>query len=95
MADMMTRWFKGYRGLRGEVRRVTESLAAIDIMPSTEEAEFEWPAEEKIMQSQMQNRGIRRENMQLDTSGIYRMKGKAWVPESDSGLQIKILVAGH
>ena len=63
MADVMTRWFSSYPGMQGEVQRVTESLATIDILPSAEEAELEWPAEEIIMQSKMQSRRICPENI--------------------------------
>lgn len=48
MADKMTRWYAGYRGIQSSVKRITTVLKSQDIVQSPERMELEWPDTEAI-----------------------------------------------
>ena len=91
MADIMTRWYKGYR--RGSsLKRVKEQLDQIDIVPNPAEDDFHWPSLEEIIKAQ--NRAERPVNAVKGHEGEWRINGKIWIPQEPS-LQIRLLVTGH
>ena len=52
MADIMTRWWRGYRGGRQSARRITHLLLKQDIVDSPLEENFHWPNAVEIAASQ-------------------------------------------
>ena len=95
MADMMTRWYKGYRGRWGQVSRVTEALATPDILPSLEDPDFERLTDKMIKDLKKQHRRSRLANTHLEPSSIYKLDGTIEVPDTESALPIKVLLVAH
>ena len=52
MADIMTRWWRGYRGERQAVKRNSHVLHQTDIAPSPLSEQLSWPDEEMMLKSQ-------------------------------------------
>ena len=99
MADMMTRWFAGYRGKR-EVcmarRVVTRSRAAAETRTdgANMDPESGWPSILEIKTVQDEYLQDRPRNARLNR-GIYVVNGRAWIPENAHELHIRVLAMAH
>ncbi len=95
VADIMTRWWRGYRGMRQTVKRVTHLLLERDIVYSPFCTGFEWPSIEMVLKSQERYKQDAGSECSADETGLICVKGKLWIPEKDADLQLKILLVGH
>jgi len=95
MADIMTRWLKGYRGKRLSVKRITTRLFEKDIVPSTEDESFEWISEDDIKKVQDNSKIPKTLKIVEDSSGLKMLDGKIWIPDEAAELQLKLLVIAH
>lgn len=90
MADVMTRWFRGYRGKKKMVvKYVRQVLGERDMIPS--QANDDGPDSRR---SQDQHSATRPDKASLK-DGTWTINGKVWVPQPDLHLQLGILVAAH
>lgn len=94
MADIMTRWYGGYRGPK-KVKRIGPIMSQRDIVESTEDPEFIWPTMNDICESQKTFKNEMPKNCALGSQGERELNGKIWIPSSDSELQMKLIVVAH
>ena len=95
MPDIMTRWYRGYRGNRKlKVRYIREVLEQEDIIRSVEYEGFEIPDISRIKVSQCRYREKRPQGS-VYRDGIIYCKEKIWIPRDDVELQMAVLVATH
>lgn len=91
MADMISRWWKGYRRDL-KVNRVRQMVRAVDIMPSTQDEDFIWPNDEEIKELQSKHK--------LPAGAIFdgdftTMNDKIWIPPQATDMQFRLLVVAH
>ena len=91
MADMLTRWTKGYRQVSKKSRIQLEDY---DIVPSSADPEFVWPSLEDVAQSQENYRSDAPKNSTV-SNGILYANGKLWIPKQANELQLRIIVVAH
>ena len=92
MADIMTRWWRGYRGKRQSARRITHLLLKQDIVDSLLEENFHWPNAVEIAEKYSKENTGKGNKAEGD---LWNIGGKVWIPPKNSELQIKLLVVGH
>jgi len=98
MADVMTRWFVGYRQ-----KKLTSKITAIrkthshteDIVSSPLSSSFIWPTPDTIRKSQQQHIQDKPNGCELHDQGLVITKKKIWIPQQDVQLQMKLLVISH
>jgi len=95
MADIMTRWLKGYRGKRLAVKKISTVLQETDVVPSPEDEKFEWVTEDVIKEAQNSNEPPEKLKIDTDTSGLKNHNGKVWIPDESPELQLRLLVTAH
>ena len=101
MAYIMTRWWRGYRGKRQAIKRISHVPHQRDIAPSPLSEQFSWPDEEIILMSQDKYASEACQSVKGLGNVPLTHEGKLWIPENDAELQIKLLVvsqsgaAGH
>ena len=100
-ADIMTRWFRGYRGNLAEsetalCRRVSRlALLVPPAYPSPTSAESEWPCAATLKSEQKLHVDFIPSNARLE-DGLWRMPAKRiWVPSQAHHLQLTIMLVGH
>ena len=93
MADMMTRWFKGYRGKRKTcmVRRV--QLVQEEVISPRHE-NFDWPSVAEIVKAQTDFKSELPDSLSC-TEGVYHRGESLWIPNSATELQLKLLTVAH
>lgn len=94
MADIMTRWCRGYRGKRLTVKRVTHLLLQQDVVESPLDKGFHWPDAADISKEQ---HGHEEEASDLvkKSDAVWMIDGKTWIPDACPELQLKLLVISH
>ena len=95
MADMMTRWYKGYRGKRDPAmaRRV---VASNEKSRGNEDGDSSlWPTPSEIRESQLRHSAEERPKNGSVIDNVYRVNGRLWIPSADHELQIRILTLSH
>lgn len=90
MADIMTRWCKGYR--YSKISRI--QVANSDRVPSVQDSDFHWPTSNDIEKAQSKYSKHRPKNA-TKTGGIYYLKEKIWIPTDASNLQLSIICVAH
>jgi len=91
MADLLTRWAKGYR-TSTKVSRIT--IQNMDRLPSTTDSGFIWPTLGYIRTAQRKSKetppkGYVKKRSIWENNGIY------WVPRKATSLQLAIITAAH
>ena len=95
MADIMTRWYRGYRGKRSlMVRYIREILEQGDIIRSVEDDGFKMPDIRLIKESQCQYER-KRASGSVHRDGLIYVRDKIWILMEDVELQMSVLVATH
>lgn len=93
MADIMTRWFQGYRGKRDPqmARRVrageNETISPFD-------KEFELPTIGDIKRAQQSGVSDIPKNAKLD-DGVMKVNHHIWLPPSEHILQMQVMIMAH
>lgn len=97
MADIMTRWFSGYRGksARARISQIRALLTDEDIVSSPFSEGFIWPTSEMIFESQKKHSKNRPVGLVEKEDGTLKIKDKIWIPKEDIDLQTKLLVISH
>lgn len=98
MADIMTRWFAGYRK-----KKITSRVTAIrmthnienDIVQSPLSKSFIWPNAEAILASQQKHIANAPEDSENHEQKPIMIMKKIWIPQQDVELQMKLLVISH
>lgn len=95
MADMVTRWFKGYRGNRSVVvKYIREILGEHDLMGSPSDMTFEWPELHMIKFSQVKYSRMK-PSAAFTEDGMIKVGGNIWILQKNLGLQFDILISAH
>lgn len=96
MPDIMTRWYKGYRGSRAkpEKRMVRRLVIQHEHVQSPLSEDFTKPKSEDIACVQEKFKNQAPQESVLKENLLY-FKDKIWVPDEGHELQSKILVLGH
>lgn len=92
MADIMTRWLRGYRGQIRAVRRIKGPLPPVPTAPA---AEDEWPDREVIREAQNAQDFPPPTRASTDEDGLIRCNGRVWLPVNAHELQLKLLTIAH
>ena len=100
-ADIMTRWFRGYRGCLTDseqelCRRVNRlALVTPPAYTSPTLAHSEWPSSATIVREQRKHAAdVPAEAKRAD--GVWRLpNGRIWIPAGAHKLQLSILIVGH
>lgn len=95
MADIMTRWTRGYRNKRSAIRRVTYRLMETTVVPSPNEEHFNWPCEEQVREAQEKFLSEKPEAATRDGNSLFKMGGRTWIPDDADDLQLRLLVVAH
>lgn len=95
MADIMTRWFSGYRNKRAASRKVRHIVITSDMVPSTSDSSFIWPTVDEIRASQQNHIGNKPNMASGQRDGLWVYQGRTWIPEEDIALQLKLIVIAH
>jgi len=95
MADVMTRWMRGYRGKRCAIRRVTYRILENAVVPSPESKDFEWPNFSQIRQAQEDHVDQRPKNAERKGESLWSVNGRTWIPDEADDLQLRLLVVAH
>ena len=95
MADIMTRWLRGYRVNEKTIKRVAHLLQAIDIVPSPLETKFDWPNASAIANAQKKHISERPIDAIQAEDGTWTVRGLIWIPDSADQLQLRLLIVAH
>ena len=95
MADIMTRWWRGYRGKRQTARRITHLLLEKDFVASPLQDTFQWPDAITIAASQKRHSKEVSEKVNQPKGNMWNINGKVWIPSKDCDMQMKLLVIAH
>lgn len=93
-ADMMTRWYAGYRGKKKLERRITSLLMAQDLVQSPADEDFAWPSIDTVRQCQ-EARNTRPEGLNHSEDGLWKKPDNIWILFEAMDLQMKLLVVAH
>lgn len=93
MADIMTRWMRGYRRATPTTKRVGR-IQQSESVPTVPRDNTSWPTLEGIASAQ-QLVQTKPKNATTDDDGLLRIEGKVWVPDTDDGLKLKLLTVAH
>ena len=93
-ADMLTRWYAGYRGKQPRARRIQVKLLEDDLIPSAEREEFIWPTLQEVCSLQEESASQPTE-ARKGNDGLWRIGSRVWIPDDASDIQIRLLVAAH
>lgn len=92
MADIMTRWLRGYRSTKSLVRR----LKAVSPVPTAPKPDSnDWPHRSDILQAQRARTEELPGNAIADPDGLLRINGAAWIPEDAVDLKVRLLIIAH
>lgn len=92
-ADMLTRWYVGYRGKPLMARRIKAMVLSGDLIPSTNDKDFMWPTKDDIFGCQACT--SKPKGLVTNTEGIYLLNNLIWIPEQSIDIQMKLIVAAH
>lgn len=92
MADIMTRWLRGYRGQRPSIRRLKAPMS-VPTAPTPDGDE--WPKRKDIVQSQGLREAPPPARATTDEDGLIRCDGRAWLPVNADNLKLKLLTIAH
>ena len=97
MADIMTRWYAGYRrkAVSAKVSSIRGLLMDKDIVSSPFSNNFIWPTAKNILQSQKRFGNNAPPDTIMDDEDFIKLGGKTWIPSEDNELQLKLLVISH
>lgn len=95
MADVMTRWWRGYRGTRQRVRLITKLLHEKDIVASPLEDTFHWSDATAIAASEEKYGSEVGKEVQKTEGDLWNINGKVWIPPKNCDLQMKLPVITH
>lgn len=91
MADIQTRWMRGYRGHRGAIKRV-----AYDGVPTAPLADDDsWPSRTDIVAAQSAYTGKHPPGLSRDEDNLAWKSGKIWIPATADALKLKLLTIAH
>lgn len=83
MTDIMTRWYKSYRGKRWlAVKYFRDVLADNDIVTSAVAKDFEWPTAERVREAQRKHSSSKSYKASTD-DGLLQVGGKMWIPSEE------------
>ena len=90
-ADILTRWFKGYRKEKGLQLRTICSLVntGMQITPST--TDFVWPGMETYRRSQEKSKASTSRLFFDKHERLWKKSERIWIPEDDAELQLKVM----
>jgi len=91
MADLLTRWAKGYRR-NTKVSRIT--IQDMDRLPSSTDYGFNWPTMGCIKSAQRSSKE-KPPNGYVKNGAVWEKNGIYWIPCNASSLQLSIIVAAH
>lgn len=93
-ADIITRWLKGYRQNKKSLRKLTLISEAVQIIDPPNSDEFIWPSCQLITAAQ---RSISPTDQSITkyVTGILRLNGRIWIPETANELKLMLIVASH
>jgi len=96
-ADMISRWYKGYRGKLSAVKRLTHVLLEKDIVDSPMNESFVWPSTEMVVHAQKEFLAEKPNNCNLtaDNTGTLKIGSRTWIPNAASDIKWKLLVVAH
>lgn len=89
-ADMMTRWYKGYRGNNNESCRNTSFPMQKGLIASPIDKYFVWPSFELLKKSHKYAQIP--EECTVNEEGLARLDSKIWIPDVNLDFQLKLLV---
>lgn len=96
LADIMTRWLRGYR--QTKACRMARTCAVLEstMVPTSPRDPAQWPSRASIIDAQ--NRGIAKKKPSKgssDEDGLVRIDDMIWIPEEADSLKIKLLMVAH
>ncbi len=86
MADIMTRWYRGYRGKTIGIKRLMHKLLAADIVSSPLTKEFDWPTAEQIRRHQGKHYRFRPTGTKRNEDALLCVAERIWIPDNDDDL---------
>ena len=97
-ADILTRWCRGYRNDRSQVKTVCSLVAISDeqMVPSADEVE--WPDVNKFRISQEKYANDVTNDLELrlhHSERLWKRNGNIWIPHTDEDMKLKLLVVSH
>lgn len=94
IADIMTRWMRGYRR-RAPHQRVArlECTNGACMVPTAPTKPSEWPSRTTLKAAQNGHEPPR--GSTTDEDGLLRVDGKVWVPKGNDEMKIKLLTIAH
>lgn len=96
LADIMTRWMRGYRRVIPTTRRVARLQLGTgpDMVPTAPQRSADWPSRETIL-AVHSNTDAKPAGAALDEDGLVRVNNKIWVPDEADHLKLKLLTVAH
>lgn len=92
MADIMTRWLRGYRGQRPSIRRLKAPLP-VPTAPAPDGEE--WPDRLAIIATQGTQEAPPPARATKDEDGLIRCDGRVWLPINADDMKLKLLTIAH
>lgn len=96
MADIMTRWMRGYRNSTPIPQRVSRIKIATgeSLVPTVPDNQAEWPSRDEILEAQRIG-SKRNSDFTSDDDGLLRINDKVWIPDEADELKMKLLIVAH
>lgn len=95
MADILTRWMRGYRGHYPTVRRLRDAQHQLRVNTAPEPDSTTWPTRLQLLSAQQQSAEEPKSNLTTDTDGLLRIRGAVWIPSDAHEMQLKLLTVAH
>lgn len=96
MADIMTRWMRGYRRPTPSTQRVNriQQQQTTHLVPTVPVEQTNWPTRDILCDAQ-QTAPTTPASAIADEDGLLRVDNKVWVPDDDDSLKLKLLTIAH
>lgn len=96
MADIMTRWMRGYRRHEVTSKRVAR-LQSVDgeyLVPTVPGETSQWPSRDAFITAQKESEDLP-SDCPGDEDGLRRLNGNIFIPEANDDLKLKLLTVSH
>ena len=94
MADILTRWMRGYRGQLSKAKRIA-ALNSNHSVPRAPVTESEWPSRDEILTTQNQSKDNPPTSSTKQTDGLITIARRTWIPREATDLKLRLLTIAH
>lgn len=95
MADIMTRWMRGYHGYSAHTRRFREFSGHAHVIRAPDPTANDWPTRSLVLKYQKNTSDALPDIITETADGLIETEGITWIPTDAYDLQGKLLAVAH